>query len=326
MSLSCYLRSLAEQGTYDAEEITKKFEAWVRQDNYMVLCHQKEQWIDREYSNEYIGVKCAKRGNDVYLSRVEERLNDLGDFVQDLRFDFEKNPYAEILFATLTYDTKLCPFDEAWKNIGVEFNRFKANLRKKYGAFSVFRTWESFENGHPHIHAILIFHEYKFKVFKSYEEGKNGKLREVWLIDEKENWEPYWHSWLKVKAVNDLFGGLNYLTKYILKCSEYDPEDRKGVLTLAMCWVFRKKAFYVSGEFRKALSDLISSLCSSKTRKTQVDLFGTELRSNKWIVLGFISASYLESIDVGHLEKWTIRLTPEQMDNIYGEWNKFNGF
>jgi hypothetical protein len=322
MSLSAYLRTLANKGTFDAEDIPKRYETWVNEDKYMVMCHQKEPWIDREEPTEYIGVKCAKRGNDVYLDRVQNRLLGLGGFVDDLTFDFERHPYAKVLFATLTYDTKICSFDVAWKNIGVEFNRFKANIRKKYGAFSVFRTWESFRNGHPHIHAIFVFREYEFKVFKSFEEGKGGELREVWLINEKNELEKYWHSWIKIKAVYNLAGGLNYLTKYIMKCAEYVSEDRKGVLTLAMCWVFRKKAFYVPGEFREALSDLIRSICSSKTRKVQIDLTGRELKANEWKVLGFIDAIFLDTIGVDFGEQWFIRLTANQMNDVFDKWDK----
>jgi hypothetical protein len=86
-----------------------------------------------------------------------------------------------------------------------------------------------------------------------------------------------------------------------------------------MCWVFRKKAFYVSGQFRKALSDLITALCSSKTRKTQLDLFNKELKSNSWRVLGFVGASLLD-IEV---ELWTIELTKEQINACYAEWEEY---
>jgi hypothetical protein len=131
ISLSSYLRSLANRGLFDAEEITDRYEAWVCKDTYMVMAHEKERWVDKECPMEYIGIKCAKRGNAVYLSRVEKRLYGLGNLVEDLAFDFEKHPYAKILFVTLTYDAKRCSFNIAWKNIGIEFNRFKVNIRKK---------------------------------------------------------------------------------------------------------------------------------------------------------------------------------------------------
>jgi hypothetical protein len=306
-SLVAYLRKLAEQGIYAKEEIVSAYETWLLEDKYMILGHEREDWVSNPGVYEYVAVKCAKRGNDVYLSRVENRLRGLGFHIPDVDFDFEKHPFTSMLFITLTYDVKLCSFDEAWKRIGVEFNRWRANIRKKYGEFSIFRCFEAFENGHPHIHMIIIFKKKRFRVFKSFEEGRDGEMREVWLIHEKEEFEPYWHSWTKIKAVYNLKGGLNYLKKYVIKCAEYQQEDHKGKITLAMCWVFRKKAFYVSGQFRKALSDLISYLCTSKTRKVQLNLLNEELEPNPWKVLGFIGAPLL-NFDV---EIWIFKLTAE---------------
>jgi hypothetical protein len=315
-SLAGYLRSLAEKGTYDFDDIVEKYESWVLDHRYMVMAHEKEAWKADAGQFEYVAVKCAKRGNDVYVSRVDSRLYGLGFHVPNVDFDFEKNPFTNILFITLTYDTKLCSFDVAWRNIAKEFNLWKANIRKKFGDFSVFRCFEAFENGHPHVHLIAVFKEQYFKVFKSYEQGKDGKMHKVWLVKEKEFFEPYWHSWTKIKAVYNLKGGLNYLKKYIIKCAEYHHEDSKGKITLAMCWVFRKKAFYVSGQFRKALSDLIGYLCTTKTRQIQLDLFNEELKPNTWRVLGFIRASFF-NIDV---EIWTVKLTQEQINTCYDEW------
>jgi hypothetical protein len=321
-SLAGYLRKLAERGVYDFEDIIEKYEGWVLDHRYMVMAHEREAWKEDAGQFEYVAVKCAKRGNDVYVSRVDFRLYGLGLHIPNVDFDFEKHPYTNIIFITLTYDTKLCSFDVAWKNIAVEFNRWKANIRKKFGDFSVFRCFEAFENGHPHIHLIAVFKEQYFNVFKSYEQGKDGKMHKVWLIKEKEFFEPYWHSWTKIKAVYNLKGGLEYLKKYIMKCAEYQHNDNKGKITLAMCWVFRKKAFYVSGQFRKALSDLIGYLCTSKTRKIQLNLLNEKLSPNPWKVLGFIGASLLD-FDV---EIWTFKLTAEQMQRVFSEWEKANHY
>jgi hypothetical protein len=317
-SLAGYLRQLAERGTYDFNDIVEKYEAWVLDHKYMVMAHEREAWLPDAGQYEYVAVKCAKRGNEVYVSRVDSRLYGLGFHIPNMDFDFEKNPYTNILFITLTYDTKLSSFDVAWKDISKEFNLWKANIRKKFGDFAVFRCFEAFENGHPHIHLIAVFKEQYFKVFKSYEQGKDSKMHKVWLVKEKEFFEPYWHSWTKIKAVYNLKGGLNYLKKYIMKCSEYQHDDNKGKITLAMCWVFRKKAFYVSGQFRKALSDLITSLCSSKTQKIQLNLLNEELNANPWKVLGFIGASLL-NFDV---EIWTFKLNAEQMQTVFHEWER----
>jgi len=186
------------------------------------------------------------------------------------------------------------------------------------------RTWESYENGHPHVHAILILEEKRFRVFPSYEQNKKGELKQVWRIHEKEEFEPYCHSWQDIKAGYNVRGGLDYLKKYILKCGEYSQDNNKGKQTLAMCWVFRKKAFYVSGQFRKALSDLISitNLCSSNTRKIQINLLKDKLESNPWKVLGFIGASLLD-FDV---EVWMLKLMQDQMERGFKEWEKFNHY
>lgn len=292
-SLAGYLKELAQRGTYNQNQIVRKFEEWLLEDRYMILAHEREKWLNDDGEFEYVAVKCAKRGNDVYVQRVEDRLRGMGRNVPNVNFNFEKHPFTRILFVTLTYDTKLCSFHEAWQEIAQQLNLFKERVRKEYGPFSVFRTFEAFANGYPHIHAIFIFDITEFKVFPAYEAAMNGKLVRVWRIDEKRDFEPFWHSNIDIKAVYNLKGGLEYLEKYIMKCSEYTEEDRKGVTTLAMCWVFRKKAFYVSGQFRKALSDLITAICSSKTRKIQVDLFNNELKANPWRVLGFVGASLL---------------------------------
>ena len=107
-----------------------------------------------------------------------------------------------------------------------------------------------------------------------------------------------------------------------MKCAEYAHGNAKAKQTLAMCWVFRKKAFYVSGKFRKALSDLIGYLCTSKTRKIQLDLFSTELKANSWRVLGFIGACFL-NLDV---EIWTVKLTGDQINACFAEWEKYKQY
>ena len=320
VSLAGYNREIAEQGIYDQTDIVEHFVKWHLEIKYMILCHEKEEYRKLLGEIEFIAVKCAKRGNDVYKRRVESRLFGIKSRTENLSFDYWKKPHSYMLFITLTYDTKRGSFAQAWSNLGTEFNRFNANLRKKYGKFSIFRTWESYANGFPHIHAIYLFQEHKFKVFPSYETKNNGKVKLVWRIEDKDGIAEHWHSWVDIQAVSDLHGGIRYLEKYIMKCAEFDQKDVKGLLTLAMCWVFRKKAFYVSGQFRKALSDLIATLCSSKTRKIQLNLLNEQLRPNSWKVLGFISASLLSF----NVALWTFRLTTEQMNIVFSDWEKDN--
>lgn len=75
-------------------------------------------------------------------------------------------------------------------------------------------------------------------------------------------------------------------------------------------------------QFRKALSDLIGYLCTSKTHFAQLNLLNEEFKSNPWKVLGFIRASLLD-FDV---EVWTLKLTQDQMEKVFKEWGKLNHY
>jgi hypothetical protein len=66
----------------------------------------------------------------------------------------------------------------------------------------------------------------------------------------------------------------------------------------------------------------ITTLCSSKTRKIQLNLLNEALKSNPWKVLGFIGASLLD-FDV---EIWTFKLATEQMQRVFEEWEKANHY
>jgi hypothetical protein len=87
-SLSGYLRGLAEKGIYDKTDIENWYETWVLESRYMVMAHQREAWVSEAGEWEYIAVKCAKRGNDVYVSRVESRLYGIGRNVPDIQHNF----------------------------------------------------------------------------------------------------------------------------------------------------------------------------------------------------------------------------------------------
>ena len=74
-----------------------------------------------------------------------------------------------------------------------------AYIRKQFGKISSCRVFESFENGHPHIHCILLF-EKSFKVFRD----SKGKFR----VHEKKLIAKGWHSNVDVQAMYSLAGAL----------------------------------------------------------------------------------------------------------------------
>ena len=130
------------------------------------------------------------------------------------------------LWVTLTYDIKRCSFKEAWSNVGVEFNRFMAYVRKKFGKVSCCRAFESFENGYPHIHCILLSEATWFTVFRD----KKGQIH----VHSKKVIAKGWHSNIDVKAMSSLVGGFSYLKKYLLKSIDAEKKDSKALKTWAL--------------------------------------------------------------------------------------------
>ena len=183
-----------------------------------------------------------------------------------------------------------------------------AYVRKQFGKVSCCRVFESFENGHPHIHCILLFENHEFSVFRD----SKGQFR----IHEKDILAEGWHSNIDVKAMGSLAGGFSYVKKYLLKSIDFDKADSiadsKALKTLALCWAYRKRAFSVSGEFRQMLSALIEALNSSKRELCQVTLSGEIIEENKFYVLGFVSGEALGF----RKEVWFMKLTNEQIDSV----------
>jgi hypothetical protein len=307
-SLKAFLRDNIQ--SYSLDEIVEHYIEWVKDDRYMILSRWKncaEHGIKAwNFKNEVLAVKCAKRGNDVYRSRVNARFRNLCATTENLCF-FDSNARGaketRALWVTLTYNTKLCSLYEAWHNVGNEFNRFMSYVRKQFGKVSCCRVFEAFENGYPHIHCILLFE----RSFSAFEDSK-GQFR----IGEKDVFSGGWHSNVDIKAMSSLAGGLAYLKKYLLKSIDFEIADSKGLKTLALCWAYRKRAFSVSGSFRRALSDLTTSMHNSNKKTAQVSLSREVLPEEKLSVLGFVP------MEVIQLAKniWFRVLDPAQIDSV----------
>jgi len=302
-SLRAVLRDEAVYG-FSLSEIVEKYREWVLDDRYMILNR-----IDlRTYKSDVFAVKCSKRGNDVYRSRVYRRFKRVSSLVDKLIFFNPKDrgeKKTRALWATLTYDVKRRKFKDAWREIGKEFNRFMSYVRKKFGKISCCRVFEAYENGHPHIHCILLFESTEFSVFRD----KKGQFR----VFEKESIAKGWHSHVDVKAMSSLDRGFSYQKKYLLKSINAETTDSKALKTLALCWLFSKRAFSLTGKFRQLLTDLIMYLHNSNRQLHQVTLIeGILVQEYKFYVLGFVPA------EVVRLKKdvWFSELTSEQMKSV----------
>ena len=301
-SLHVFLRDYI-RFSYSVPEIEERYVEWVSEVKYMILT----RWNEKKWKNDVFAVKCAKRGNDVYRSRVSRRFAGLCSRAEDLVFFNPKDrgtKRTRALWVTLTNDTKRCSFKEAWRNVGVEFNRFMAYVRKKFGNVSCCRVFESFENGYPHIHCILLFESTWFSVFRD----RKGQFR----VHSKKVIARGWHCNVDVKGMHSLAGGFSYLKKYLLKNINAEKADSKALKTLALCWAYRKRAFSVSGRFRQLLSDLIEYLHNSNRRLNQVTLSGEIIQEEKFHVIGFVPA------DVVRLNKdiWFNKLNSDQVSSV----------
>lgn len=97
------------------------------------------------------------------------------------------------------------------------------------------------KEGFPHIHVLMVFHDYKFQVTRI-----KGKYR----VLEKEAFEKSYHSFVDVQAVRKIREGIKYVTKYL---TNINNGSQSQTLTLALCWLFRKRSFAVSEDFQESI-------------------------------------------------------------------------
>jgi len=263
----------------DLEGLVKFYTQWRDYDEYMVVQKQTDNLrVEGEIDRETIAVKCSKRGNDVYWWRVWERIKKLYDLKEQTLFDPHSNiKLSNVLFATLTYDVKRATITEAWETEGHDFNKWIRNLRKKFGRVSYFRSLEASKKGYSHIHILMIFHDYEFQVVK---------IRRKYRILEKEEFEKSWHSFVDVQAIRKFREGVRYVTKYLTKTKN---ESKTQVLTLALCWLFRKRSFAISGDMHE-----LFEISIGYGQMVQTDLLGKEVALNVvWVFIGIFSADKL---------------------------------
>lgn len=254
------------------------FEAWKSESEYVVLRNLE--------MNKILALKCSKRGNDVYNSRIKRRFAFLFKNSEDLRFfspeDFKTDHQvkSKILWVTLTWNTKRsCRIRQAWRQeISQDWNRFISALRRRYGKIHVLRSYEATRKGYPHVHAILVFEDQEFSVFPHL----NNENKLTYRIQEKAEFESLWHSYVDIEAFPTMKKVCYYALKYQLKVnegSEEDPSPKYTSKTLAFMWLFRKRSYAVSGSFREIFSRLDVGLHNSNM--------------GEWEFLGVFSGSQL---------------------------------
>lgn len=238
-------------------------------------------------NKEYHAIPASKRGNEIYYRRNQRRfrhlwskLEQMGGSIFDPRGNLKR---TKLLFITLTWNSREISLRNSWESeLSKRFNKWITAVRMKYGKVSVLRSWESFESGYPHVQVMLFFHSHEFNTFRH-----NGKFR----IKEKEDLQCGYSSYVDVQAMHSWKGAVHYVGKYILKQlvhEEYgDPNiQNKQLLTLSLCWIFRKQSYSMSRDF----VDLMQTLHNSKFSRIQLTLEGVPVdESVDWVHLGVFS-------------------------------------
>jgi len=269
------------------------YKAWVNQSEYFTLEVRIRNPIDYGLvDRSWVALKCAKRGNDVYADRVKSRLKPLKKALDHLKT--MKTPPSrsrdlqttKMLYVTLTYDTSRGSMTQAWKNIGSEYNNFMSRLRSEYGKVSILRCWEAYENGYPHIHALLVFHDHDFTTFQhtskkiKNRDGSPRTSRRI-LRRSKNKISSMWHSNVDIQAPSSTEQAVKnvlwYVGKNITKASS--KINDKMLLTFVATWFHRKRCFSMS----KDVIDLIRKDCIIKSCSLGI-IVPTTLDGQKFIV------------------------------------------
>ena len=150
-------------------------------------------------------------------------------------------------------------------------------------------------NWFPNINwrTICVFEEQEFNAFSS-----SG----IWRVQEKRSLE--WdHGFTDVEALASLRGGIKYVLKYLTKLHEIGVfgsqqnnqnvdnssllglVNQASVTTLSLMWIFRKRAFSVSGGLLDLITRMHNSNQEPKKRISQVDLEGDPVWV--WSLVGF---------------------------------------
>jgi hypothetical protein len=302
--------------------LVEAFRFWRDYDEYMLLKGTHRETGQRKWK----AIKCSKRGNDVYGARTRKRLGFL-KWAENLTFfkaeDFDvKTPVkTRLLWVTLTMDPKLASLKEAWETCEYYYNLWITNLRNRYGKIHVLKfpqaspDQQGLAYGYLHFHVVLLFEEHEFTAFPWM--TNKGKLE--YRIHERDEFKEQgkWHSFVDIKAISSMAGIYNYAVKHHENAGYGDSDE--AVLNNALCWLFKKKAYTISGSFRATYHEFIQTLRNSKAFQSTFE--GDLIPVWSWKLVGFKSwAQIVKFLGVSDPPPWFIDLNLEQIDVL------LNGF
>ena len=245
------------------------FEFWKNQKEYFVLLERDPITFEKKGC---FALKCSKRGNDKYNSKLRHKFDGLKNINK-------KGVFAK--FFTITTDIKKYnSIEEAWLDLGRRFNRFNSYLKKFYNDrfLGFVRVFEAFKSGYPHVHGILFFSKRTYL--------KDFKFRKTV------------GAFVKFKNIRSIDGSLGYIGKYLTGGSEKKKSNLR--FTQALLWLFKKRSFSFSHSLRNLIHDLHNS-------NHQLDLFGNVVVS-EWLFIGVFLPSELVFEEGFNGNQWIYRL------------------
>ena len=255
--------------------------------------------------------RAAKRGDKQYRKQVKDRMDPVFKAASNLPLFFNRKSRKVNGHTNALYVTGTIPMDRdlegAWRRkMPYHFNLFMTRLRREYGrCWIVWRTWEAHKSGYPHFHAVLFFPDREFTCFR---------LNNKWRVHDRTLIRSFWGSKynhsskvfeglldggamynMDIQAMDSLDGGLKYIGKYITKATKFnDSSDSKSVLTLALMWRFKKRAYSTSRGFTEYANALLSGMDNSTGSMDPCALFGAFWASCEFYLCELIGFYYGE--------------------------------
>jgi hypothetical protein len=128
----------------------------------------------------------------------------------------------------------------------------------------------------------------------------------------KRSWKQGYSDFVLCNTVN---GAFKYAGKYLMKGVSVERAGSKAVKGLAMCWVFRKRSFSLSGHFAKLYADEITHHSNSNkvlVAYKRLDGGGVLLLVTRWKAIGFMESEVV---------RWS-RFQLLSTDEIAGIWDE----
>jgi hypothetical protein len=299
------------------DELEGAFGFWQNFDEYALLKGENS----RMGKTKFVAVKAAKRGNDVYARRLDEKLGFLNRLEKTQLFsisDFKTDHKVQtrLLWVTWSWDSKICTLDQSWRGSYGDLHRWKANIENRYGKLEWLVFPQAFPGqgaarGYFHAHGLILMCGTQFSVFPSMEKDHDGREILRYRIHEKKEFaaQGKWHSFVDVQALSSVQAAANYCRKYAQKVCSGSSE--KAMINSAVSWIYRKKGFSLTREFREKLRDLIE-LLQDRKGVFQADLDGKRVKEWTWECLGVFPATDLH-VNYG---EWVVPIDPSLANDV----------